>query len=214
MTFCDRAGIDFLFGLPMNAVLRRDPAIAAAADACAVVRAEKGLPVRRAHCETAYAAKSWSGVARRTIARIEATTLGLDIRAIVTSLKGSTPERLYEFDYCTRGQAENLIKLHKTQLKSDRTSCSSALANQVRLILHTASYWLLWSVRRAVPGTHALACAEFVTLQHRLVKIGARVVETASRIRIAFASACPDKVTFIAVLKTLIGARLPTQQAP
>ena len=38
---------------------------------------------------------------------------------------------------------ENLIKLHKGQLASDRTSCRSALANQVRLVLHTAAYWLM-----------------------------------------------------------------------
>jgi hypothetical protein len=30
-----------------------------------------------------------------------------------------------------RGQAENLIKRHKTQLASDRTSCRSANANQM-----------------------------------------------------------------------------------
>ena len=30
--------------------------------------------------------------------------------------------------YLARGQAENLVKLHKTQLASDRTSCRSALA--------------------------------------------------------------------------------------
>jgi hypothetical protein len=38
-----------------------------------------------------------------------------------------------------RGQAENPIKLHKSQLASDRTSCRTAPANQVRLVLHTAT---------------------------------------------------------------------------
>lgn len=135
----------------------------------------------------------------------------MDIRAVVTSLTGSTPERLYEFNYRARGQAENLIKLHKTQLKSDRTSCTSALANQVRLILHTAAYWLLWAVRQAIPVTCALARAEFATIQRRIVKIGARIIETASRIRIAFASACPDKTLFVIILTDLIP---PRQQAP
>jgi hypothetical protein len=46
-------------------------------------------------------------------------------------------ERLYETGYCARGQAENFIKLHKTQLASDRTSCRSLRANQFRLVLHT-----------------------------------------------------------------------------
>ena len=60
---------------------------------------------------------------RRAVARIEATALGLDIRFIVTSLRFGTAEWLYDSLYCARGQAENLIKLHKTQLASDRTSC-------------------------------------------------------------------------------------------
>ena len=178
-----------------------------------MVRAEGDLPVHRTHAETNHGAKSWARE-RRVIARIEATSLGMDIRAVVTSLSGSTHERLYEFDYCARGQAENLIKLHKTQLKSDRTSCSSALANQVRLILHTAAYWLLWSVRTAAPENSTIKRVEFATLQRRLVKIGARVIETATRIRIAFASSCPDKAAFVDILKTLRSGCAPTQQAP
>lgn len=226
MDWCDAASVDILFGMPMNAALKRDPIIAAAADACAVVRARKSLPVHRVHTETSYAAGSWARE-RRVVARIEATTLGMDIRAIVTSLAGSTPERLYEFDYCARGQAENLllvvcrqttakqwIKLHKTQLKSDRTSCSSALANQVRLILHSAAYWLLWAVRRSQPEGGVLRKAEFATLQLRLVKVAARVTETSTRIRIAFTSACPDEADFVAALSTLRTIGQPKQQAP
>ena len=52
---------------------------------------------------------------------------GLDIRYVVTSLTHGSAEWLYDSLYCSRGQAENLIKLHKTQLASDRTSCRSAL---------------------------------------------------------------------------------------
>ena len=66
----------------------------------------------------------------------------VDIRYVVTSLKGSA-RHLYETVYCQRGQMENLIKLHKTQLASDRMSCHSATANQVRLVLHTAAFWLM-----------------------------------------------------------------------
>ena len=82
--------------------------------------------------------------------------------------------------YCARGQAENLIKLHKTQLASDRTSCRSPLANQVRLVLHTAAYWLMLTVRDAIPKPQPLARAEFATLRLRLLKIAARVTETAA----------------------------------
>jgi hypothetical protein len=73
-----------------------------------------------------------------------------------------------------------LIKLHKTQLASDRTSCRSPLANQVRLLLHTGAYWLMLKVRDAIPRPQPLATAEFTTLRMRLIKIAARIVETAS----------------------------------
>jgi hypothetical protein len=91
---------------------------------------------------------------------------------------------------------ENFIKLHKTQLASDRTSCRSPLANQVRLVLHTGAYWLLLKLRGAIPKLQPLANAEFKTLQMRLIKIAARISETATRVRIAFAAACPEAELF------------------
>lgn len=99
--------------------------------------------------------------------------------------------------------SQTLNKLHKTQLKSDRTSCSTASANQVRLILHTAAYWLLWTIRQATPEGAALKRAEFATPRNRLVKIGARVLETATRIRVAFASASHDKDLFAQTFRAL-----------
>ena len=132
---------------------------------------------------------------RRVVARIEAT-LGLDIRFVVTSLKGGSAEHIYDTLYCARGHAENLIKLHKTQLKSDRTSCRPANANQMRLFLHTAAYWLMWRLRQALPQSTALRTAEFATIRLQLIKVAARVIETATRIRIALASACPDAALF------------------
>ena len=127
----------------------------------------------------------------------------MDIRYVVTSLGQGSAEQIYDTLYCARGQAENLIKRHKAQLASDRTSCRSANANQMRLILHTAAYWLMWRIQQAIPRVAALATAEFATLRLRLLKVAARVIETATRIRVAFASACPDASTFRAVASRL-----------
>lgn len=199
MAFCEAHGIDYVFGLPTNAALRADPVIVAAADACAVKRAEDNRVVLRNYAETRYGAKSWK-CQRRVAARIEASTLGMDIRYVVTSLTGGSAEYIYDTLYCARGQAENLIKMHKSQLSSDRTSCRLANANQMRLILHTAAYWLMWRLRQAIPKATTLATAEFATLRLRLLKVAARVIETASRIRVAFASACPDAEAFQAIV--------------
>ena len=162
------------------------------ADAVRTQRAVEDREVVRGFAETTHRARSWS-CERRVVARIEATRLGLDIRFVVTNLTGTSPRVIYESLYCARGQAENWIKFHKAQLASDRTSCRRAVANQVRLVLHTAAYWLMLSVREAIPATRDLARAEFATLRLRLLKIAVRVQESASRIRLGLCLLLPGR---------------------
>lgn len=200
MAWCEANAVDYIFGLPGNAVLNR--LLEEAADDVRVRRAEAQTPALRRYAEIRYGAKSW-GCQRRVSARIEASTMGLDIRCVVTNLQTGSAEWLYDTLYCARGQAENLIKLHKGQLASDRTSCRSALANQVRLVLHTAAYWLMLTVRDAIPKPQPLAMAEFTTLRLRLLKIAGRITETATRVRIALASACPEAELFRGVARSL-----------
>ena len=99
---------------------------------------------------------------------------------------------------------ENLIKLHKAQLASDRMSCHSATANQVRLVLHTAAFWLMHGVRAAVPRTNPLAGCEFATIRERLIKIGARVIEHVARIRVQLPTSCPEGALFRTVALGLL----------
>jgi Transposase DDE domain group 1 len=151
MAWCEANGVDYIFGLGGNDVL--DRMVEAAADDVRVRWAEGESPLHpllRRYAETRYGAASWK-CERRVAARIEASANGLDIRYVFTNIRRGSPEWLYDTLYCERGQAENLIKLHKTQLASDRTSCRSPLANQVRLLLHTAAYWLLLTLRDAIP---------------------------------------------------------------
>ena len=223
MTWCEANGLHYIFGLSGNVAL--DPMVEPLADTVRALRAEaqaKLVALRRAqppvdaerlrraeaqanavrrHTEIRYGAKHWR-CQRRVAARIEATPKGLDIRYVVTNLVGGNAEWLYETLYCARGQMENFIKLHKTQLASDRTSCRSPLANQVRLVLHTGAYWLLLKLRGAIPKPQLLAKAEFKTLQMRLIKIAARISETATRVRVAFAAACPEAELFGSVARS------------
>ena len=154
MTWCEDNDVEYLFGLPGTKPLSKK--VDETADAVRTERAVADLDVVRGFAETRYRAGSW-GKERRAVARIEATRLGLDIRFVVTNLDHGSAEWLYETLYCARGQAENLIKLHKAQLASDRTSCRSACANQVRLVLHTAAFWLMLAVRNAIPKSRDLA---------------------------------------------------------
>lgn len=193
MEFCEQNGIDYVFAVAGTKPLAVK--VEQIADAARVQRAIEGKAVMRDYTEVRHAAGSWHHE-RRIVARIEASEHGLDIRYVVTSLGIGSAQWIYDSLYCQRGQAENLIKLHKSQLASDRTSCRSALANQVRLVLHTAAYWLVLVVRDRIPKPRDLATAEFATIRLRLLKIAARIVETTSRIRIAFAAACPEADLF------------------
>ena len=181
MTWCEHNRVGYVFGLAGNQVLLGK--VAALAEDAALGRViGEGEKVRR-FGEFRYAAKSWK-VERRVIGRVEASSQGSDSRFVITNLAG-TPRWLYESVYCARGQAENLIKAHKLHLASDRTSCTSATANQFRLLIHTAAYWLLHTLRGLAPKTSFWRDAQFDTIRLALIKVAARVTEMITRIKVA-----------------------------
>ena len=203
MEWCEETpGIDYVFGFGTNKVLQGITREAAAA--VAAQRERSGEDKVRDYMTFEYGAKEWDKK-RRFVARMEATSKGLDVRYVVTSRKES-PKHLYETLYCARGNAENFIKLHKSQLGSDRTSCRNPKANQFRLILHTAAYWLMLEMRKAIPKRSILSTAEFATIRLRLIKIAARVVESVARVRIYLPTGCPDRDVFRAVAGRLCAA--------
>ena len=75
-------------------------------------------------------------------------------------------------------------------------TCHSATANQVRLVLHTAAFWLMHGVRAGIPKASPLAKCEFTTIRERLIKIGARVIEHLARIRVQLPTSCPEGALF------------------
>jgi hypothetical protein len=81
-------------------------------------------------------------------------------------------------------ERENLLKLHLAS-----ASCTRACANQVRLFLHGAAYWLLWTFQSLMPKRSPWR--QFDTLRNRLIKLVTEVTETADRIRIALAPVFP-----------------------
>src|SRR5258705_3012065 len=83
MTWWENSGMDYIFGLPGTKPLAKKAD--EIADDIRTRRAIENLPVLRGYTETRHKAQSWDRE-RRTVARIEATKLGLDIRFVVTSL--------------------------------------------------------------------------------------------------------------------------------
>jgi hypothetical protein len=147
-----------------------------------------------------YQADSWIRP-RRIIAKVEYGHPGSNQRFVVTNLSRN-PQFVYDDIYVLRGDAENRIKELKLELKADRLSCHRFLANQFRLLLHTAAYCLFWLLRRYLHGTE-LATAQVNTLRLKLLKIGARIRETSRRIWVHLASGYPYRDLLALVLQNL-----------
>src|ERR1700693_3427563 len=181
MAWCERNRVGYIFGLAGNKVLLRRVTVEAEQVALDRLDAPAQSKVRR-YAEFLYRAKTWA-TERRVIARVEASAQGVDSRFIVTNLAGR-PKSLYEKIYCARGQAENLIKAHKLHLASDRTSCTKATANQFRLLMHTAAYWMMHTLRGLAPKASFWRDAQFDTPRLRPITAAARVPKLATKIKI------------------------------
>ena len=96
-----------------------------------------------------------------------------------------------------------MIKDMKLYTRSDKTACTRWQANQFRLFLHQAAYWLLHSLRLAAPKKSRWRGATFETLRTTFINIACRVEELKTKIKLSFASALPQ-----ADALSLITARL------
>lgn len=185
LDFCEDTGIDYILGMKGNNTLHRI-STPVQMDACLKYKWEgNGC---REYGSVSYKAGSWRH-ARRVVVKAEITQGELNPRFVVTSLENLSDEKAYEF-YCRRGDQENRIKEIKLDLSSGRTSCHSFLANQFRLLLHTAACMLMVVLQESLAGTR-FAHAQIGTLMTRLLKVGARVVETARKIWFHLPSSFP-----------------------
>lgn len=185
--WCEAVGVDYTIGLIPNPALER-LAAPLLAEAQTQSAAQDGAKVRLAG-EAPYQAGSWPRP-RRVVFKAEALAKGPNTRFVVTSRR-DPPLALYDF-YVDRGQAENDIKDYKNALAAGRLSDHRFFANQFRLLLHAAAYWLLDTLRRWLAATEA-ARLQFDTLRLRLLKVGGRVWERFGWVRLALATSHPGE---------------------
>lgn len=207
---------DFIFGLSGNAVLSRraEGLMRNARGHLALHRslAPQGLgpavAAVRLFGEFEYAAKSWPQAFRVVLkAEVLPGSFGApdkdNERFVVTSMRGPSPRTLYQQEYCARGQAEGWIKQVKCDLKADRTSAQSFIANFGRLLFAAAAYVLHQQLRQlGLQGT-ALATAQPKTVILSLFKIAVRVKQYKDRVLLHLPTACPIKALLATVCKRL-----------
>ena len=184
--YCEREGITYTIGLITNPRLQEiaEELLAEAKES----HQQKGEKVRL-FSEAPYKAGSWEH-ARRVIYKAEAMEKETNTRFVVTT-RSEEPKDLYEF-YAKRGEAENWIKDFKVHLKADRLSCHRFIPNQFRLLLHAAAYWLMDALRRKLICGGARR-TQLDTLRLYLIKIGGRVRELLTKVRLHLASGHPGQ---------------------
>jgi hypothetical protein len=204
MAWCEKHGVDYVFGLARNSRLVAELAPLLEQAACEYACTQS--PVRYFADFEYQTRDSWSRP-RRVIGKAEHLAKGSNPRFIVTSLgPESAPRLLYERLYCARGEMENRIKEQQLDLFADRTSCNRMAANQLRLWFSTTAYLLLHLVRVwGLVGT-ALARAQCQTIRLKLLKIGAHVRITTRRIWVSLSSAYPHPELFVHVCRQLARA--------
>lgn len=194
--FCERQHLAYTIGLIPNSVLEQAAApLLAEAQA---QRATTGEKVRLV-AETLYQAGSWDRQ-RRVVYKAEALDEGPNTRFVVTT-RTDEPAPLYEF-YVDRGEAENWIKDYKRACIADRLSDHRFWANQFRLFLHAAAYWLLDTLRRWLQAQGAMPL-QLDTLRLRLLKVGGRVRELTHRVRLYLASSHPSQPLWLLLAAAL-----------
>ena len=208
MRSCERLGVKYILGLAKNSRLR---AAAGSLIEQAKAEFESTGQKQRKFMWLHYAAGTWNRK-RLVIAKAEHSIRGENPRYVVTNLFDNidaetcpleSPQHVYDQIYCARGEMENRIKEQQLCLFSDRTSCSSFLANQLRLLMSTFAYVLVDGIRRlALAGTE-WSNIRADTIRLRLIKIAARVRLTARRVVFHLASGCPFQSMFNRAMERL-----------
>lgn len=190
MQWCDQnKKVGYITGLTANARLK-------ALSKRTVETAENsfkkyGKPVKSYH-SFMYQADSWANP-QKVVVKVEVSSMGTNIRYIVTNMTEFRAKGLYEKGYCARGAMELRIKEHKLYLKSDRSSCQSFKANQFRLFLHSMAYVLLHTMQKELFRGTEFANATFKIIQNKIIKTAAWVREMKTKIKIEFPKFCPTK---------------------
>jgi hypothetical protein len=204
MSWCEENGVQYVLGLAGNErlVANIGPELKAAER-----KAKRTGQPARVFTEFRYRTrKSWT-CERRVIAKAEHTNGSGNPRFIVTNVHPAfgAPRFLYEDVYCQRGEMENRLKECQADLFADRTPTPTMRANQLRLWLSSLAYVLMCAVRRIGLAGTKMAVATCGTIRLKLLKLGARVTISVRRVKLAFASSCPDATVFAMAARRLCG---------
>lgn len=228
MAWCEKNGVDYVFGLARNNRLCR---IIGAEMHQAKLQCEATGQAARVFSDFEYRTKkSWSRP-RRVVGKAEHLENKANPRFVVTSLppvcadspsaareqssnaapagsnaiRGIDARTLYEDEYCARGEMENRIKEQQLYLFADRLSAATMRANQLRLYEAGVAYLLIHALRRLGLRDTPLQQAQTPTIRQKLFKIGVQIVVSTRRVFCSWSQAYPYQELFRRIWENLRG---------
>jgi hypothetical protein len=196
---CETNGTSYVIRLKENVTLRK---LASDIDAeLAEITKDNMLGYAVVYGEFYYQAGSWN-YPRRVVCKIEKPTgQMIHMNTFIVTNMDSSPEHLIRF-YCKRGSMENFIKEGKNGFDFAAVSSNSEIVNANRFQIHALAYNLFnWFRRLALPESMRNNMADTVRL--KLIKIAAKVVQSARRIIFKLCSSCPYKDAFYQTLENI-----------
>lgn len=238
---CEWLDLPYTFGLTMNATLknRSDPLLTHA-----VAEYERTGAPQRLFCDFWYRAESWPAQRRVVVkVEVNAQGVNRRAVVTNRPGVFVLPGAVYEA-YADRGESENRNKELKTSLAADRLSDHRYLANLFRLYLHTQAYNLLVQLRRLVADPPApprvepdlpleartprekrhyfnqrrerdpLGEGQPCTWRTRLIKVAARIRQTARRVIVELSGCWPHLEHFAHVSDRVLDHHAAIDPAP
>jgi Transposase DDE domain group 1 len=142
---------------------------------------------------------NWDGE-RTVIDRVDFTDKGLDVRCIVSNIKGTDAQALYENVYTRRARIELVIKQNKNDCRVP-LSCQKFTSNQFRFILQGLAYILLNQLRQQLTKDQQSISAG--QLRSSLILIPVKIAASDRRINWHLSSVHPYSSSVIQIARKL-----------
>ena len=136
----------------------------------------------------------------RVIAKSEHNDTGPHHRYIATNVKHPNPTYIYEAIY-GEGRGRTELSIREFKSLDVKLSCSEALANQFRLLLHLVAHNFYVMLREYLP--ERLARCSTNTLQQVFCRIAVQVQESSRQVWLRWTSSFPAQISFLNLCKRL-----------
>ena len=204
---CEAQGVEYVFRLKMNAVLK-DLFAEQVVPRIYGGRADLTQNGQRIFFhEAEYQAKSWPHARRIVLKLVQGPEADDEAQYVIVTNSRKSMRNSWGW-YEHRGQEEQRIDEFKNHLRGEKCSCCNFSDNAFKLHLVAMAHNLFAALRIYLPEGHELKRATVCRLRLTLVKCGAMVRRTARRLWLHASRHYPHKALLVDVCRRVTSSRL------